>query len=175
MHRSPDLQILRELCYPAMPKDKSYSELAEILRKNFSPQSVTFGEQNIFNNSTKITRKNFLSRLEQKAQKCNFGENSKLTLMDMSLMFGCKWNRLDEQSNYLAFQHSENFETHGQQLMEFDSYERSYQQSMKHEFPSARTFDRKRCGPDIVSYLEPKMFKLDRDRFLNQSEVMVQT
>lgn len=69
-------KILRDLCDPVLPKDKSYIELCELLHKQFSPRSSVFRKRIDFYNlkqSNGETINNYFVRIKNAAMLCKFG------------------------------------------------------------------------------------------------------
>lgn len=47
-------KLLRDLCSPTLPKDKTYAELYKILEEHFTPPVNVFGERKVFFAAAKL-------------------------------------------------------------------------------------------------------------------------
>lgn len=68
--------LLRALCDPKLPNEKSYSELCTLLEAHFMPPVIIFRERLNFYTATKNvdeTVSNWYARVKSLALKCKFG------------------------------------------------------------------------------------------------------
>lgn len=68
-------KLLRDLCSPILPKNKTYDELCEILAAHFTPPVNVFGERKVFFDAVKLddeTSNEFCARLKGLAVNCQF-------------------------------------------------------------------------------------------------------
>jgi hypothetical protein len=78
-------KTLRELCHPDLPKQKSFDELCELLRKQFSPQIAIFRERSNFYAARQYPAENvtaWYGRIKKLSVDCKFGENLEKILLD---------------------------------------------------------------------------------------------
>lgn len=69
-------KILRDLCGPVLPKDKTFEELCALLTKQFSPRSSVFRKRIKFyhlKQSAGETINNYYVRIKNAAMLCKFG------------------------------------------------------------------------------------------------------
>lgn len=103
-------KTLRDLCHPFLPKDKSFEELAELLRKQFSPQIAIFRERTNFYEAKQLPGENVITyygRLKKLSVDCKFGEFLEAVLLDKfvtGLRAGQVLDRLCEESETLTLQ-----------------------------------------------------------------------
>jgi len=107
---SDTYKTLRDLCHPALPKDKSFTDLSELLRKQFSPQVAIFRERTKFYNAKQKSGENvtvWYGRLKRYSVDCKFTENLEKTLLDKfitGLQAGQVLDRLCEENECLTLQ-----------------------------------------------------------------------
>ena len=107
---SDTYKTLRDLCHPVLPKDKPFSQLSEILRKQFSPQVAIFRERTNFYNSKQSPAENVTSwygRLKRLSVDCKFGDNLESILVDKfitGLRPGQVLDRLCEENETMTLQ-----------------------------------------------------------------------
>ncbi|XP_050091998.1 uncharacterized protein LOC126575374 [Anopheles aquasalis] len=101
---------LRDLCHPALPKDRPFEELCELLRKQFSPQVAIFRERTHFYNATQSVGENvtqWYGRLKKLSVDCKFGSNLEAVLLDKfitGLRPGQVLDRLCEENETLRLE-----------------------------------------------------------------------
>ncbi|XP_053688481.1 uncharacterized protein LOC128737800 [Sabethes cyaneus] len=101
---------LRDLCHPAAPRDKSFADLCELLRKQFSPQISIFRERASFYNVRQEYQENatqWYGRLKRLSVNCKFGESLQAILMDKfitGLKPGQVLDRLCEENETLKLE-----------------------------------------------------------------------
>jgi hypothetical protein len=107
---SETYKTLRDLCHPVLPKDKTFDVLAEILRKQFSPQVAIFRERTNFYNARQSGNENvtnWYGRLKRLSVDCKFGDNLESILLDKfitGLRPGQVLDRLCEENETLTLQ-----------------------------------------------------------------------
>lgn len=98
---------LRDLCNPALPKDKPFEFLCELLRKQFSPQISIFRERVKFYNARQEPYENvtqWYGKLKRLSVDCKFSGNLESVLLDKfitGLRPGQVLDRLCEESEML--------------------------------------------------------------------------
>ena len=103
-------KTLRDLSHPVLPKDKPFEDLAEILRKQFSPQVAIFRERTNFYNSKQSGNENvtmWYGRLKRLSVDCKFADNLESILLDKfitGLRPGQVLDRLCEENESLTLQ-----------------------------------------------------------------------
>lgn len=103
-------KTLRDLCHPVLPKDKPFTELSEILRKQFSPQVAIFRERTNFYNAKQSPNENvtaWYGRLKRLSVDCRFGDTLEAVLVDKfitGLKIGQVLDRLCEENETLTLQ-----------------------------------------------------------------------
>ncbi|XP_052861106.1 uncharacterized protein LOC128268125 [Anopheles cruzii] len=101
---------LRDLCHPALPKDRPFDDLCELLRKQFSPQVAIFRERTHFYNATQSIGENvtqWYGRLKKLSVDCKFGNNLEAVLLDKfitGLRPGQVLDRLCEENESLRLE-----------------------------------------------------------------------
>lgn len=101
---------LRDLCHPALPKDKPFEFLCELLRKQFSPQISIFRERVKFYNARQETYENvtqWYGKLKRLSVDCKFSGNLESVLLDKfitGLRPGQVLDRLCEESETLKLE-----------------------------------------------------------------------
>ena len=78
-------KTLRDLCHPALPKDKPFEELSDLLRKHFSPQVAIFRERITFFKAKQNYGENITSwyaRMKSLSVDCQFGEHLEEMLLN---------------------------------------------------------------------------------------------
>ena len=77
--------VLSDLCSPAAPKDKSYDQLATILRNHYAPKKLVIAERYYFHNCVQRegeTVTAFAANSKRLASTCNFGSHLTEALRD---------------------------------------------------------------------------------------------
>lgn len=103
-------KTLRDLCHPSLPKDKTFETLAELLRKQFSPQVAIYRERKNFYDVKQQNGENVMSfygRLKKLSVDCKFGDNLEAVLLDKfitGLCSGQVLDRLCEENEELTLQ-----------------------------------------------------------------------
>lgn len=101
-------KILRDLCHPVIPKNKTYEELCALLRKQLSPQVAIFRERSNFYNAKQNqgeTVTSWYGRLKSLAVNCKFGDTLESILLDKfitGLRSGTIMDRLCEENETLS-------------------------------------------------------------------------
>lgn len=101
---------LRDLCNPALPKDKPFEFLCELLRKQFSPQISIFRERVKFYNTKQEPYENvtqWYGKLKRLSVDCKFAGNLESVLLDKfitGLRPGQVLDRLCEESETLKLE-----------------------------------------------------------------------
>lgn len=107
---SESYKCLRDLCHPFLPKDKSFEELAELMKKQFSPQIAIFRERTNFYSASQNVGESVISyygRLKKLSVDCKFGEFLENVLVDKfvtGLRPGQVLDRLCEENETLTLQ-----------------------------------------------------------------------
>uniref|UniRef100_A0A1Q3FVA0 Retrotransposon gag domain-containing protein n=1 Tax=Culex tarsalis TaxID=7177 RepID=A0A1Q3FVA0_CULTA len=103
-------KTLRDLCHPVLPKNKSFTELCTLLRKQYSPQVAVFRERTNFYNARQEGYENvtqWYGRLKKLSVDCKFGENLESILVDKfvtGLRTGQILDRLCEENESLTLE-----------------------------------------------------------------------
>ncbi|XP_058053524.1 uncharacterized protein LOC131205446 [Anopheles bellator] len=103
-------KTLRDLCHPVLPKNRTFEELCELLRKQYSPQVAVFRERTTFYNSRQEPGENvtqWYGRLKKLSVDCRFGENLEAILLDKfvtGLRSGMIMDRLCEENEALTLE-----------------------------------------------------------------------
>lgn len=103
-------KTLRDLCHPALPKNKEFEELCTLLRKQFSPQVAIFRERTQFYNARQNPGENvqqWYARLKTLAVDCKFQVNLEATLLDKfvtGLRAGPVLDRICEENETITLQ-----------------------------------------------------------------------
>ncbi|XP_065089187.1 uncharacterized protein LOC135710514 [Ochlerotatus camptorhynchus] len=101
-------RLLRDLCHPDSPKDKSYVELCAMLAKQFLPEITIFRERSKFYRAEQQRGedvKTWYARLKNLSVNCKFGEHLEPLLLDkfiVGLVSGPVQDRLCEESEKLT-------------------------------------------------------------------------
>lgn len=98
--------VLSDLCSPAAPKDKSYDQLATILRGHYAPKKLVIAERYRFHNCTQREGESvstFAANLKRLASTCNFGSHLTEALRDR---FVCGLRSKETQKKLLTEEHS---------------------------------------------------------------------
>jgi hypothetical protein len=101
-------KTLRDLSNPILPKDRTFAELTEILRKQFSPQVAIFRERMSFYKANQLPGENATSwygRIKKLSVDCKFGDNLEQILLDKfvtGLRTGQVLDRLCEENESLT-------------------------------------------------------------------------
>ena len=77
--------VLRDLCSPENPKDKTFEELCEILQQHFKPKRLEVAESYRFHRCVQEEKESisdYSARLRHLASTCNFGEFLNRSLRD---------------------------------------------------------------------------------------------
>lgn len=78
-------KTLRDLCHPALPKEKSFDELCQLLHKQYAPQVSMFRERIKFYKAQQEQYENvsqWYARVKTLSVDCKFGDNLEAILMD---------------------------------------------------------------------------------------------
>lgn len=108
--RGETYKILRNLCHPVLPKDKSFNELCEMLRKRFNPQATVFQERVKFYSAQQSTDENVMTwydRISSLAVNCKFGGDSEKNVLDKfiaGMQPGPVRDRLCEENETITLQ-----------------------------------------------------------------------
>lgn len=103
-------KTLRDLCHPVLPKNKTFDELCNLLRKQYSPQVAVFRERTSFYNARQEGYENvtqWFGRLKKLSVDCKFGENLESILVDKfvtGLRTGQILDRLCEENESLTLE-----------------------------------------------------------------------
>lgn len=103
-------KILRDLCHPTLPKEKTFDELCELMRRNFCPQVSIFRERITFYRVVQEPRECITSwyrRIKSLSVDCKFGENLEVILLDRfitGLRSGPILDRLCEEKETITLQ-----------------------------------------------------------------------
>jgi len=93
-------KLLRNLCIPALPGEKSYDELCAVLTKHFSPKINVFRERNKFYSAKQEDTEsvsNFFARIKQLSINCHFNNLLEGILLD-KFVFGLKQGKVKDRS-----------------------------------------------------------------------------
>ena len=74
-------QLLRNLCAPAKPAEKTLQELTALAKQHYAPKVSVVVERYKFNSENQ-TISSYAAELKRKASNCNFGTNLKEHLRD---------------------------------------------------------------------------------------------
>lgn len=78
-------RTLTNMCFPKLPKEKTYAELCKLLKKQFSPVISIYAERAKFYDSRQNetdTVTDWLTRLRSLAVRCEFGDHLEFALKD---------------------------------------------------------------------------------------------
>lgn len=103
-------KTLRDLCHPIAPKEKTFDELCELMRKQFSPHVAIFRERIIFynaqqNHGESVT--SWFAHVKKLSTNCKFGENLEEILLNKfitGMRPGKILDRLCEENETLKLQ-----------------------------------------------------------------------
>lgn len=101
-------KTLRDLSHPIPPKDRTYEELSELLRKQFTPQVSVFRERANFYKASQMPGENATSwygRIKKLSVDCRFADNLESILLDKfvtGLRVGQVLDRLCEENETLT-------------------------------------------------------------------------
>lgn len=107
---SNSYKTLRDLCHPTLPKDKPFTELCELLRRQFSPQISIFRERAKFYNAKQFAHENvtvWYGRVKKLSVDCRFGDTLEHVLLDKfitGLRPGAVMDRLCEENETITLQ-----------------------------------------------------------------------
>ena len=77
--------VLRDLCSPVNPKDKTFEQLSELLQQHFKPKRLEVAESYRFHRCFQEENESvsvYSARLRHLASTCNFGEFLNRSLRD---------------------------------------------------------------------------------------------
>ena len=77
--------VLSDLCSPEAPSEKTYGDLATILKDHFAPKKLLIAERYRFNNCIQLEGESvstFATKLNYLASTCNFGTHLNEALRD---------------------------------------------------------------------------------------------
>lgn len=78
-------KTLRDVCHPALPKEKTFDELCELLNKQFVKKTSVFRERCSFYNAkqqSKETISSWFARIKSLSVDCKFGDKFDAVLLD---------------------------------------------------------------------------------------------
>lgn len=78
-------KMLRDLCFPTVPKDKTYADLCALLKQQYSPQVNMFRERIIFYRAVQTADESsaeWFARLKRLASNCSFGTKLESIMAD---------------------------------------------------------------------------------------------
>lgn len=107
---SDSYKTLRDMCHPVLPKSRTFEELCELLRKQYSPQVAVFRERTTFYNARQEQEETvtmWYGRLKKLSVDCRFGENLEAILLDKfvtGLRSGMIMDRLCEENEGLTLE-----------------------------------------------------------------------
>ncbi|KAK4885124.1 hypothetical protein RN001_001395 [Aquatica leii] len=96
---SETYKILRDLCTPQLPKDKTFAELCKMLKSHFSPATCVYRERIEFYEARQEYSEpvnKWYARIHNLATNCNFGVNLKAILTD-KFICGMKKGRVRDR------------------------------------------------------------------------------
>lgn len=103
-------KLMFDLCLPAKPEAKSYSDLLKVFNKHFKTQQSVFAERFNFYNAKKMAGESindWAARVRSLAVHCEFGNELSVCLRDKFIMgigSGPVLNRLFEEDNKITFE-----------------------------------------------------------------------
>lgn len=103
-------KTLRDLCHPALPKEKTFAELCELLRRQFTPQVSCFRERSKFYSARQEPYESILQwyvKIKKLSVDCRFGANLENVLLDKfvtGLRSGPILDRLCEENETITLQ-----------------------------------------------------------------------
>jgi Retrotransposon gag protein len=138
-------KTLRDLCHPSLPKDRPFTELAEHLRKQFSPQVAIFRERTNFYNAQQLdgeTVTGWYGRLKRLSVDCKFSDNLEAVLVDKfitGLRPGQILDRLCEENESLKLQQAVDIATNKESALKDlcgATYSNPYQNQYNNQRPN---------------------------------------
>lgn len=78
-------KLLRDVCHPVLPKNKTFDELCELLNKQFVVKTSVFRERVTFYNAKQMkneTISNWFARIKKLSVDCKFGDRFDEILLD---------------------------------------------------------------------------------------------
>lgn len=78
-------KTIRDLCHPTLPKDKTFDELCDLMKKQFTIQVAIYRERNMFYNARQFateTVNNWFARIKKLSIDCRFGADLESILLD---------------------------------------------------------------------------------------------
>lgn len=78
-------KTIRDLCHPTLPKDKTFDELCDLMKKQFTIQVAIYRERNMFYNARQFateTVTNWFARIKKLSIDCRFGADLESILLD---------------------------------------------------------------------------------------------
>lgn len=78
-------KTIRDLCQPTLPKDKTFDELCDLMKKQFTTQVAIYRERNKFYNARQYqteTVNNWFARIKKLSIDCRFGAELESILLD---------------------------------------------------------------------------------------------
>lgn len=78
-------KTIRDLCHPILPKDKTFEELCDLMKKQFTTQVAIYRERNQFYNARQFateTVTNWFARIKKLSIDCRFGGDLESILLD---------------------------------------------------------------------------------------------
>lgn len=103
-------KVLRDLCHPVLPKEKTFDEICDLLKKHFVPQVAVFRERIKFCSAKQDADeevKAWYARLKSLSVDCRFGELLPSILLDKfvtGLRSGAILDRLCEENETMTLQ-----------------------------------------------------------------------
>ncbi|VVC35786.1 Integrase, catalytic core,Aspartic peptidase domain,Ribonuclease H-like domain,Retrotransposon gag [Cinara cedri] len=92
-------KLLRDLCTPQLPKEKTFEELCSLMENHFTPKINIFRERNNFYAASQHDGESvadFTARLKNLSTKCSFGANLESILID-KFVFGLKSGKIKDR------------------------------------------------------------------------------
>lgn len=82
-------RLIKDLCFPNSPKDKTYGELCELLKEHFDPAPAKYVQRKKFEDRARHSHESiqdYVVSLKKLAEFCKFGDNLKERLLDRFVM-----------------------------------------------------------------------------------------